>query len=101
MANTATITKSGQITLPKWAREAIGVLPGQRVVFRRTKNGITIEREKTAQEIADNISALIPDEAYAHHMQEYAGLTSAEMREKWAESEDARAFFKEEQERTQ
>lgn len=100
MSVTATLTRTGQITIPKWVREALGVEPGQRITFRKEKGKITLEREKTASEIAEEIDAMIPDEARESHMANYAGMTSAEMREKWAASEEGHADLQEEMERT-
>ena len=99
MIYTATITKTGQITLPKGIREILGVAPGQRVTFRREKKAVLVEREKTAQEIAKEIDALIPEDARRHHMENYAGMTSAEMQEKWSETEEARDHYSEMQRR--
>lgn len=62
MGYAATITKTGQITIPKWVREVLGVEPGQRIVFRKTKDAVTIEREKTVDEVAAKIDELIPQE---------------------------------------
>ena len=100
MVYTATLTKTGQITIPKPVRAMLGIEPGQKITFRKTKNAVAIEREKTPTEIAEEIDALIPDDIRARHMREYAGMTSAEMREKWLESPDAEDYFKEERART-
>lgn len=100
MGQVATLTRTGQITVPKWVREVLGVKPGQRIVFRKNKNTVTMEREKTAEEIAREIDALIPDEIREYHMKHYAGLTAEETVDKWLGSEDARAYFREEMERT-
>ena len=99
MAQTATLTKTGQITIPKWVREILGVSSGDTIVFRRERNSVTIQREKTAEETAAAIDKLIPKEAREHHMKHYAGLTATEMREKWMKSEEGRAYFREEMER--
>ena len=99
MADSATLTKTGQITIPKWVREILGVTTGERIVFRRAKDGINIEREKSAAEIAEKIDQLIPEDARKHHMKYCAGLTPSEAREKWANSEDGRKYFEEEFER--
>ena len=99
MAYTATVTKTGQITIPKAVREILGVKPGQRVVFRQSNAGTTIAHEKTAQEIAEEIDTLIPSEAKKHHMREYAGMTSSEMQEKWLETPDAHKYLEKERKR--
>lgn len=99
MGQTATLTKTGQITIPKWVRELLGVTAGDTIVFRREKDSVAIQREKTAEETAEAIHALIPEEAREHHMKHYAGLTATEVREKWMKTEEARAHFREEMER--
>lgn len=96
----ATLTRTGQITVPKSVREWLGLKPGQRVMFRKKKGSIVIEREKTAAEIAEEIDKLIPDEVREHHMANYAGMTAAEVQEKWLESDDAKEYFEEERRRT-
>lgn len=101
MGYAATITKTGQITIPKWVREALGVEPGQRIVFRKTKDAVTIEREKTVDEVAAKIDELIPQEIRERHNREYGGLTTAEWERKWAESEDAKEYFAEKARRCQ
>jgi len=35
----ATLTSKGQITVPKEIRDALGVSPGDKLVFRRTESG--------------------------------------------------------------
>ena len=56
---TTTVTVKGQVTLPKAAREAAGIRPGDRVVVRvRPEGGLIVEREKLEpdpQTIAENI----------------------------------------------
>ena len=99
MGMTATLTKTGQITIPKWVREYLDVKPGQVLVFRKEKDGMKILREKTAEETAEAIDKLIPPEAREHHMKYYAGLSASEAREKWARSEEGRAYFKDQMER--
>ena len=49
MGQTATLTKTGQITIPKWVREYLGVSSGDVIVFKRGREGMKIEREKTAE----------------------------------------------------
>ena len=68
MGQTATLTKTGQITVPKWVREYLGVSSGDTIVFKRERGGMKIMREKTAEEIAAEIDKLIPDEARKWHM---------------------------------
>ena len=99
MGQTATLTKTGQITVPKWARDFLGVKPGEQIIFLKAKNKLEIKKEPTAAEIAEQIDALIPDEARKWHMEHYAGMTSAEMQEKWENSDEGRAYHQEEMDR--
>ena len=44
----------------------------------------SIERQKTATEIAEEIDALFPDNVRAYHMKEYVGMMiSTEVQKKW------------------
>lgn len=54
----AVITKSGQVTLPKELREYLGLKLGDRVSFRRTKTGATIERKLADEELLGEIRAI-------------------------------------------
>lgn len=92
----ATLTKTGQITVPKWVREALGVEPGQRIVFRKEKDAVRVERERTVDEITEKIHAMIPEEIRQEYIRDYGGLTAEEAKMKWAESPEGRAYFEEE-----
>ena len=96
MVYSATLTKTGQITVPKNVREWLGVKPGQRIVFRRENNETVISREKTVDEITEKIRTLIPEDARRAYKKEYGGLTTAEWEEKWAKSPEAKEYLKEE-----
>lgn len=100
MVYTATLTKAGQITIPKAVRQILGLKPGQTVTFHRDKDTIRLEGEKSATEIAHKIDELIPDDIRDDYMKNYAGLTSSEMQEKWLETPEAKVHFKEERKRS-
>ena len=57
-----TVTVKGQVTLPKAAREAAGIRPGDRVVVRvRPEGGLIVERETSEpdpQTVAENIKRI-------------------------------------------
>lgn len=100
MTYVATLTRTGQITVPKNVREWLGVESGQRIVFKRRNNEVVIAREKTAMEIAEDIDKLIPDDVRAEHLKKYAGMSSEEMRQKWLKNGGAEQYFQDEMERT-
>lgn len=47
MPSEATVTSKGQITIPADVRKAMGLAPGERVVFSRLQDGTTVMRAKT------------------------------------------------------
>ena len=99
MGQTATLTKTGQVTVPKWVREFLGVTSGDTIVFKRGRGEIKIQRGKTAEETAAAIDKLIPEEIRQNYIKEYGGMTAAEVREKWAQTEEGRAHFRREMEK--
>ncbi|MBQ6409699.1 AbrB/MazE/SpoVT family DNA-binding domain-containing protein [Candidatus Saccharibacteria bacterium] len=99
MGQAATLTKTGQITIPKWVREYLDVKPGQAIIFRKEKDGMKIMREKTAEETAEAIRKLIPEEARRRYIEKYGGMTAAEVREKWSRSPEGRAYLQAEEEK--
>ena len=47
----ATVTRKGQVTIPKLVREHLGIVPGSRVEFRRATDGsIVIEKADGTRE---------------------------------------------------
>ena len=99
MIYSATVTKTGQITIPKSVREILGVKPGQKVVFERKKDTITIEKSKTAEEIGAKIHALIPDYV-RENAKKNAGKTAGQIREEWLKSDEAKEYYAERLRRT-
>lgn len=95
MTYSATLTRTGQITIPKAVREALGVKPGQRIVFNIEKKTAKIERQKTVDEITDEIHALVPDYARKNFIEKNAGKTASEIREEWLKSNEAREYYEE------
>lgn len=55
---TVTITRSGQVTLPKELRDFLGVKPGQKITFRRNKDQVSIPRRLSDQEFLDQLAAI-------------------------------------------
>lgn len=82
---TVTITKSGQVTLPKELRDFLGVKPGQQITFDKEKNGVSIHRKLNRDEffaeLDKNISAKTRRLAKKN-----AGKTVAEMKDEYLRS---------------
>ena len=97
MIATATLTKAGQITIPKEIRDFLGLVPGQRISFRKKQDTVLLERQKTVDEITEHIHSLIPEDTRERYIHEYGGLTHAEYLEKWQETPEARAELEEEE----
>ena len=91
-----TITKSGQITLPKAFRDFLGVKPGDQIVISRNiaDESISIERLMSAQEILAKMDARrTPEELAA--IEKNRGKTAREMTYEWMDSPEGKAYFKE------
>jgi antitoxin PrlF len=68
----AKVTSKGQITLPKAVREALGLAPGDRVLFRVQNGHALLARTPDLIELAGSVP--VPDEV--------RGLSWAQIREK-------------------
>ena len=99
MIYSATVTKTGQITIPKSVREILGVKPGQKIKFKVNKKDVSVEREKSAMEIADEIHALFTDEM-RERFKKNACKTAGQVREEWLKSDEARKYYEERLRRT-
>lgn len=95
MAYSTTITKSGQITLVKFARELFGVKPGERVIVEPKKDKITITRPKTDEEFLAYLDSL-KTEKDKELIKKHAGKTVSELKAEWAASPEGQAYFEEE-----
>lgn len=95
-APTATLTRSGQITIPKTFREYLGLKPGESVVFHKQKNTVAIERKKTVEEVAKEIQELFPADV-RQNFQQTAKKTAGEFREEWLKSDATREHYRAEE----
>lgn len=57
---TATVTSKGQITIPKKIRDALGVVPGDRVVFERRAAGEVVVTGRKSLTI-DDLYGMLPN----------------------------------------
>ena len=94
MNYTVTITKSGQITVPKSIREFLGVQPGQRLVFQRRSDAVVLEKGKTAEEVSREIQALIPDYVRKNAKKD-TSKTTGQIRNEWLKSDEAKRYYQE------
>lgn len=62
---TMTITRSGQITLPKVFRDMIGVKPGERVVVEADSNQIRVRRRMSEEEFRATLDSVLSPETKA------------------------------------
>ena len=95
---TVTITKSGQITLPKELRDFLGVELGGRVTFHKTKNGVNIERKMTDKEFFDKLDSLKSSKTKAFikkHEAKLAKMSISEMKNEWAKSPAGKKYLEE------
>ena len=92
-----TITKSGQITLPKAFRDFLGVKPGDQIAISRNiaDESISIERLRTIQEILAKMDAVPLSEEAKEAIEKNRGKTAREMTYEWMDSPEGKAYFKE------
>lgn len=58
------ISSKGQITLPKSARSALGLKPGNQVVVEKlTKDSLVIRRIKQIEDFRGTLQGVLPEEA--------------------------------------
>lgn len=83
MTYTATITKSGQVTLPKVIRDLLNVKIGERVDFDVDKktNEVFIKRKLTPEEVAEKLDSMTSPETKIR-IQKLGGKPFDEIREK-------------------
>ena len=85
-----TITKSGQITLPKSLRDFLGVKPGEKITFDRDVNGVTIKRKLSMDEFFAEIDKNISPKT-ERIAKKNAGKTVTEMLNDYTKSPRGRA----------
>lgn len=92
-----TVTKTGQIFLPKAVRTALNLLPGQRISFDVKGDVLTLRRAKTIEEILADIDRIRENasEETKRRIKMNAGKTVAEMRDEWDRSPEGQKYYKE------
>ena len=91
---TVTITKSGQVTIPKELRDFLGVKPGGRITFDKEKYGVKIKRKLSDEEFLAELNKNISPKT-RKIFRKTAGKTISELKDEWAKSPAGQAYFKE------
>ena len=95
---TVTISKSGQITLPKELREFLGVKIGERITFRKKRDEVSIARRISDEEFLERLDAMKTPETRAFLKKNGARLAKqsiSEMKDEWAKSAEGKKYFEE------
>lgn len=95
MMYASTITKTGQATIPKDVREALGVHFGERIYFTVNRDKtVSVAREMTEQEARAYLDSFNTEET-RRLIKLHAGKTVSELREEWDKSPAGRAYYRE------
>ena len=82
---TVTITKSGQVTLPKELRDFLGVEVGGKITFDKVKDGVTIRRKLTEEEFFAEMDKNISAKT-RRMIKKNAGKTVSELKDEYLRS---------------
>lgn len=102
MVYSATLSSSGQVTLPSALRKVLNIKSGEKVIFTETSTGnITIKRQPTpredilttAQEL-DSAIASLPSKVQTKITQ-HAGKTAAQLRQELNDNPATKKYYKE------
>ncbi|MBR3180654.1 AbrB/MazE/SpoVT family DNA-binding domain-containing protein [Candidatus Saccharibacteria bacterium] len=99
MIFSSTITKTGQVFLPKTVRTALGLSPGQRISFDLKNDTLILKKTKSLDELIQSFDKN-QSEATKKAIESYRGLSSKEALEKWANSPEGQVKLKEKYART-
>lgn len=96
---TTTITKSGQITLTKAARENLGVKNGDKVVIDFKKGKLVVEPRLSDDEFLKALDGMKSEESLKREKEigkKYAGKSVREMIDDFESSEKGKKYLEEE-----
>ena len=94
MEYTATLSSSGQITLPKALRTHLKLNFGDKVSLRLAQNKIELKRIQDLQEVLAEIDQETTP-AIRAKIAERAGQTAGEFRETWLKSPESKDYYRE------
>ena len=101
MGYLATISSVGQITLPKEAREKLGVAPGDKVYLDLEEGRLVIEKRKDFSETLKELDKMREEEIKKNpeikeRIEKYAGMSASDVRRDWDASLEGRKSYEEE-----
>lgn len=94
----ATITKSGQVTLPKELRDFLGVKPGQKIIFNKKGDSVFIPRRMSDEEFLEKLDELKTPKTKAFIKKYGAKLAKksiSEIKSDWAKSPAGQKYLEE------
>jgi len=94
MIYTTTITKSGQISLPKAIREALNLSIGEKVTLDCSKSKLIIKRKMTDEEFFAKMDSLISDKTRSL-FKKNAGKSVSELKAEYETTKNFKNDYKE------
>lgn len=84
MRSKAKVSSKSQITIPAWARKALGIAPGEDVMLRLDDDHLVVERMKTLDDLRGALRGVYgdPDE-YLRDLREDQGARDARIERAW------------------
>ena len=92
MSASVAVTSVGQVTLPKVMRDALGIV--DRVSVEQRGDEIVIKRQKTVDEVLDEVRAIFADEK-REKFKELKGKTAGEIRQEGLKGKQWQEYTKE------
>lgn len=95
MLYTTTITKSGQISIPKAVRQTLDLNLGDKVILNCTKSSLTIKRKMTDADFFAKMDSLISDQTRSL-FKTHANKSVSELKSTYATTQNFKNDYKDE-----
>ncbi|MBR3256858.1 AbrB/MazE/SpoVT family DNA-binding domain-containing protein [Candidatus Saccharibacteria bacterium] len=91
----STLTKTGQVFLPKAVRSALNLLPGQSVVLSLKGDSLVLKRAQSVEELVAELEEIRENasEKTKLRLEKNAGKSAQELRENWSASPEGKSFY--------
>ena len=99
MIYSATITKTGQATIPKAIRDILGIDPGSnaRIIYHTHRDGsVSITRDLTYDEARAYLDSYFSDKKSKELVKKHAGKSASQLIDEWLASPAGKAHLQEE-----